>query len=113
MSVHCWLREPRIGHVSTNAFASCPSPAPSSPAPRRLAKTKVNYTFGACVCRAILCNWLVNLAVWIANASQDVVGKAVGIYLPIMCFVAIGAEHVIANQVCVSLCDAMAQAWEV
>jgi hypothetical protein len=30
---------------------------------------------------------------------QDITGKAVGIFLPIMAFIAIGGEHCIANQV--------------
>ena len=29
---------------------------------------------------------------------QDVTGKAVGIFLPIMAFISIGGEHCIANQ---------------
>ncbi len=35
-----------------------------------LANKKTHYTFAQCMCRAILANWLVNLAVWIANAAQ-------------------------------------------
>jgi hypothetical protein len=31
---------------------------------------QASYTFGACLCKALLANWLVNLAVWIANAAQ-------------------------------------------
>lgn len=47
--------------------------------------------------RGIGCNWLVCLAVYLAIASDDVIGKILGIWFPIMAFVAIGFEHSIAN----------------
>ena len=47
--------------------------------------------------KAIGCNWLVCLAVWLANASDDVIGKIFGIWFPIMAFVTIGFEHSVAN----------------
>ena len=47
--------------------------------------------------RAILCNWLVCLAVWMALAAHDIVGKIFAIFFPIMAFVASGFEHSIAN----------------
>lgn len=62
-----------------------------------IANGKVNLTWGAAFARAIGCNWLVCLAVWIAVASKDVVGKIFGIYFPIMAFVASGFEHSVAN----------------
>ncbi|MBN1426043.1 formate/nitrite transporter family protein [Candidatus Fermentibacteria bacterium] len=47
--------------------------------------------------RAIMCNWLVCLAVWLALASHDIVGKIFGIFFPIMAFVTSGFEHSVAN----------------
>ena len=47
--------------------------------------------------KAILCNWLVCLAVWLAGAANDMTGKMVGIWFPISTFVAIGFEHSVAN----------------
>ena len=47
--------------------------------------------------RAIACNWLVCLAVWIALAAEDIGGKILGIFFPIMAFVAMGFDHVVAN----------------
>jgi formate/nitrite transporter len=47
--------------------------------------------------RALGCNWLVCLAVWVAMSAQDTAGKILGIFFPIMAFVAIGFDHVIAN----------------
>jgi formate/nitrite transporter FocA (FNT family) len=47
--------------------------------------------------RALGCNWLVCLAVWLAMSAKDVAGKVLGIFFPIMAFVAIGFDHVVAN----------------
>ncbi|PNW83809.1 hypothetical protein CHLRE_04g217915v5 [Chlamydomonas reinhardtii] len=68
-----------------------------------LAHKKTSYPFGATVVKGIICNWLVNLAVWMANSARDVTGKAVGVYLPVSAFVTLGTEHVIANQFELSL----------
>ena len=62
-----------------------------------IAAGKVNLTFSEAFYRGIGCNWLVCLAVWLAAASQDVVGKIFGIFFPIMAFVASGFEHCVAN----------------
>jgi formate/nitrite transporter FocA (FNT family) len=43
------------------------------------------------------CNWLVCLAVWMALAADDIAGKVLAIFFPIMAFVAIGFDHVVAN----------------
>lgn len=45
----------------------------------------------------ILCNMLVCLAVLMAGASKDVVGKIWAIFFPIWAFVTAGFEHCIAN----------------
>jgi formate transporter len=47
--------------------------------------------------RAVGCNWLVCLAVWMALAAEDVAGKILAIFFPIMAFVALGFDHVVAN----------------
>lgn len=47
--------------------------------------------------RAILCNALVCLAVWLSFAATDVAGKILSIILPVAAFVALGLEHSIAN----------------
>ena len=43
------------------------------------------------------CNWLVCLAIWLSYGADDVTGKILGIWFPIMAFVAIGFQHVVAN----------------
>ncbi|MBA7551957.1 putative formate transporter 1 [subsurface metagenome] len=62
-----------------------------------IANVKVNLSWCEAFTRGIGCNWLVCLAVWLAVASKDITGKILGIYFPIMAFVALGFEHCIAN----------------
>lgn len=61
------------------------------------AYSKVNLSFTEAVCRGILCNGLVCLAVWMATSSKRVIGKIFAIFFPITTFVASGYEHSIAN----------------
>ena len=62
-----------------------------------IAYSKVTLSFGEALFRAIGCNWLVCLAVWMALAARQTVGKIFAILFPIMAFVAIGFEHSVAN----------------
>lgn len=61
------------------------------------AAAKCSMGIGDAFLRGIACNFLVCIAVWIAFAATDVVGKIAGLYLPIMLFVVSGFEHSIAN----------------
>ena len=47
--------------------------------------------------RALGANWLVCLAVWMAIASDAVSGKILAMFFPVMAFVAMGFDHVVAN----------------
>lgn len=47
--------------------------------------------------RAVGCNWLVCLGVWLALSADDIGGKILGIFFPITAFVAMGFDHVVAN----------------
>lgn len=47
--------------------------------------------------KGVLCNWLVCLAIWMANASSSLPGKALAVMFPIPAFVALGLEHSVAN----------------
>lgn len=62
-----------------------------------VAEKKLALTWGQAFFRAIGCNWLVCLAVFSAVASDDIISKIVGIWFPIMAFVALGFEHSVAN----------------
>jgi formate/nitrite transporter len=62
-----------------------------------IAFKKVSLGFGEALIRGIGCNWLVCLAVWMALAARQTIGKIFAIFFPIMGFVAIGFEHCVAN----------------
>ena len=61
------------------------------------AYARVSFTFVEALVRGIGCNWLVCLAVWMALAARQTVGKIFACFFPIMAFVAIGLEHSVAN----------------
>jgi formate/nitrite transporter len=63
----------------------------------KIAHTKVNLAFSEALWRGIGCNWLVCLAVWMALAARQIIGKIFAIFFPIMAFVALGFEHSVAN----------------
>ena len=62
-----------------------------------LAKSKTSASFFATFVKGIGANWLVALAVWLAFAAQDVSGKILAVWFPVMAFVAMGFEHSVAN----------------
>lgn len=63
----------------------------------KIAEAKVSSGFYVLFLKGIGCNWLVCLSIWLAIASEEVAGKILGIWFPIMAFVALGFEHSIAN----------------
>jgi formate/nitrite transporter len=62
-----------------------------------VANTKCGLDFTTAFLRGIGCNWLVCLAIWLAISADDIVGKILAIWFPIMAFVTIGFEHSVAN----------------
>jgi formate/nitrite transporter len=73
-----------------------------------VANGKLGLSWDDALLRGIGCNWLVCLAVWLAIAADDVVGKILAIWFPIMAFVAIGFEHSVANMFFIPLGIALA-----
>ncbi len=61
------------------------------------AVSKAALGFGQAFVRGVMCNVLVCIAVWMAAAAKEPVGKIVGLYMPIMVFVLCGYEHCVAN----------------
>lgn len=62
-----------------------------------IASGKAGLTFSVAFFRAILCNIVVVLAVWMAIGASTVQGKVLTLWFPISAFVLSGYEHVIAN----------------
>ncbi len=64
---------------------------------RDIAEAKTALGSIAALCRGILCNVLVCLAVWLTFAARSVTDKILAIIFPITCFVLLGYEHSVAN----------------
>ncbi len=62
-----------------------------------IANAKVELTFTEALIRGILCNAMVNLAVWLCFSARSNIDKIFAIIPPIAGFVAAGFEHSIAN----------------
>ncbi|KAI8470801.1 MAG: Formate/nitrite transporter-domain-containing protein [Monoraphidium minutum] len=75
-----------------------------------LATKKAHHGFGHCFVLGILCNWLVCIATWQANAAQDMAGKFIAIWLPISAFVMLGCEHIVADMFLLPLSLALGNA---
>lgn len=64
---------------------------------QHLGEYKISQSFEQIFLKGIGANWMVCLAVWLGFSSKDMLGRLVGIWWPVMAFVAIGFEHSIAN----------------
>lgn len=62
-----------------------------------MAQAKIQASFWQSLVSGIGCNWFVGLAVWLSFGAKDAAGKVLGIWFPIMIFVATGFQHSIAN----------------
>jgi formate/nitrite transporter len=63
----------------------------------RIAEAKTSMAWHVVFIKGIGANWLVCLAVWLGLSARSAAGKMLGLWFPVMCFVAIGFEHSIAN----------------
>nr|WP_320119449.1 formate/nitrite transporter family protein [uncultured Marinifilum sp.] len=71
--------------------------SPSVDSAINIAIAKTSNPFYKTFLKGIACNWMVALAMWLAYAAKDVAGKILGIWFPVMAFVAMGFEHCVAN----------------
>ncbi len=62
-----------------------------------IANKKVNLTFTHAFSKAVLCNAMVCMAVWVCFSARNVADKVMTLVFPIGGFVASGFEHLIAN----------------
>ena len=62
-----------------------------------IAIKKTSAPFYKVFLKGIACNWMVALAMWMAYSAKDTISKIIGIWFPIMAFVAMGFEHCVAN----------------
>lgn len=80
-----------------------PTGSPASSFASSLSQAKLSLPFTEALCRAILANWLVCLAVWQASAAKTASDRFFAIWPPIAGFVAAGLEHSVANMFLVPL----------
>lgn len=62
-----------------------------------VANAKVAADFAPALVSAVACNWLVCLGVWLSLAARHTAGRIMAIWFPVMVFVLIGFQHVVAN----------------
>ncbi|MDR4497261.1 MAG: formate/nitrite transporter family protein [Candidatus Scalindua sp.] len=62
-----------------------------------IANNKVNLSFPAAFSKAVLCNAMVCMAVWVCFSARNVADKIMTLIFPIAGFVASGFEHLVAN----------------
>ena len=62
-----------------------------------ITNAKVSLSWAQAFWRGVGCNWLVGIAIWMSLATDNMMGKILAIWWPIMAFVALGFEHSIAN----------------
>ena len=90
-----WISITNFGHTHDSAVAAAIVKAAEG-------KTLHYAQFGmdgtiTVLTKAILCNWMVTMAVVLGFASTSVGGKIVGAWLPILIFFAQGYEHAVVN----------------
>jgi len=78
-----------------------------------IAAGKTSLAFWPALCRGIMCNILVCLAVWMCIAARSLTEKILAIVFPITAFVACGFEHSIANMFFIPMGIALAGQAEV
>jgi nitrite transporter NirC len=62
-----------------------------------LADAKMNSSVTELLARAIICNWLLCLAIWMTSKTKNDTAKCILIFWCLFAFVAAGFEHSIAN----------------
>lgn len=62
-----------------------------------VAQAKIAATPLQAFLSGIGCNWFVGLGLWLCYGAKDGAGKILGIWFPVMIFVAIGFQHSVAN----------------
>ncbi|KAF5831633.1 nitrite transporter NAR1 [Dunaliella salina] len=92
-----------IGCFGVAAAVAATGLMAANPLPAAVAVAKTSLDPQTAIVRAILCNWLVCLAVWMASSASSLPGKVLGLWPPVVAFFAIGLEHSIANMFIISL----------
>jgi formate/nitrite transporter len=65
---------------------------------------KTSLGLGSLVSRAMFCNWVVCLANFLQSKTDNMIGKALCVALPISTFASLGLEHSIVNMSILTMC---------
>ncbi len=74
-----------------------------APLLQKAAAAKMNAPAVELIARAVLCNWLVCLAIWMAARTASDTAKLVVIFWCLLAFIASGYEHSVANMTLFSI----------
>ncbi len=77
--------------------------AEGNPLLNKIASYKMNSSIIELIARAILCNWLVCLALWMSARTENDAAKAMVIFWCLFAFIASGYEHCVANMTLFSI----------
>src|SRR5437660_2383182 len=77
--------------------------AGNSPLILNIAAAKMNAPALELLARAMLCNWLVCLAIWTSARMTNDAAKCIAIFWCVYAFVASGFEHSVANMALLSI----------
>jgi nitrite transporter NirC len=69
----------------------------------KAAASKMNASAAALFARAVLCNWLVCLAIWMSARVDSDIAKCAVIFWCLLAFIACGFEHSVANMTVLGL----------
>ena len=69
----------------------------------KIAAIKMNASGASLFARAVLCNWLVCLAIWMAARVDSDIAKCAVIFWCLLAFIASGFEHSVANMTLLGL----------
>jgi formate/nitrite transporter len=86
-----------LAMASGAAAVLFPRGSPVAEAARALAERKSRLGAGTAFCKAVVANFLVCTAVYMASASKTPGGKLAALWLPIATFVTLGMEHSVMN----------------
>jgi formate/nitrite transporter len=95
-AVLLYLSSTEFGHIDGGALSAVLVERAESKT-RAYAEVGTAAGIGTAFVKAVLCNWMVATGTVMALVSTSVIGKVVGIWLPIFAFFALGLEHSVVN----------------
>jgi len=86
-----------VGAVALAYMAHKTGTLAGYPGAAAIATKKCSSSFDVTFTKAVIANWLVCIAVYMANGCSTMIGKMLSAWVPVSAFTAMGMEHSIAN----------------